>query len=70
MKIRYYDRDKGQSVQLDVPAAMDVVTIEFDADANHRPVVAVHVNDDAVQVEANGRRIGMWEYTDLIAEPS
>lgn len=66
LKIRYYDRDKKKSVELDLPA--DVVAINI-PETDEQPALVVNVNTDAVIVDtASGKRVQMHEFSDMLAE--
>ena len=66
LTIRYYDRAQGKSIEIEVPA--DVVAVKIAAQEG-QPALEVNVNTDAILVDtADGKRLGMLTYTELIAE--
>jgi predicted Zn-ribbon and HTH transcriptional regulator len=66
MNVNYYGRTKGETVSLDIPA--DVVAVHLPS-RDSQPGLVVNVNTDAVLVDtADGRRVAMYEYSDLLSD--
>ena len=66
LTIRYYDRAKHKSIEIEIPA--DVVAVKIPPQEG-QPAVEVNVNTDAVLGDSVGpRRLGMLTYSDLLAE--
>ena len=66
LTIRYYNRAKHKSIEIEIPA--DVVAVKIPPQEG-QPALEVNVNTDAVLVDRAGpRRLGMLTYSDLLAE--
>ena len=66
LTIRYYNRAKRKSIEIEIPA--DVVAVKIPAQEG-QPALEVNVNTDAVIVDtADDGRLGMLTYSDLLAE--
>ena len=66
LTIRYYNRVKRKSIEIEIPA--DVVAVKIPAQEG-QPALEVNVNTDAVIVDtADDGRLGMLTYSDLLAE--
>jgi len=66
LTIRYYNRVKRKSIEIEIPA--DVVAVKIPPHEG-QPALEVNVNTDAVLVDRVGpRRLGMLTYSDLSAE--
>lgn len=65
LKIQYFDRQEKTMKHIEIPA--DCVGIEI-PDQEGAAGLVVTVNTDAVQIHQIGKRIAMWEFTDVVAE--
>jgi hypothetical protein len=65
LKLRYFDREKSETVHIDIPS--DVVAITIPA-TEELPEFEVNVNTDMVLVDGNGGRLGALTYSDCLAE--
>ena len=70
LKVRYYDRDKSETVILDIPAdVLAVVVPAASSEDGGLPELTVNVNTDAVIVDkSSGGRVAMYEFSDLLAD--
>jgi hypothetical protein len=66
LTIRYYNRAKHRSIEIEIPA--DVVAVKIPPQES-QPALEVNINTDAVLVDRAGPcRLGMLTYSDLLAE--